>query len=96
MRLFQDKECSVPLETIDFGEVEVGSSTTLKLWLQNDSYALLRKIKVECSETSVKTTGPDALNPKEGGEVTLIWTPELDRRKGLHCDVKAEGVETYE
>lgn len=96
MRLFQDKECSVPLETVDFGEVEVGTSTTLKLWLQNDSYGVLHKIKVECSDPTVKTACPDALKPKEVGEVVLTWTPELDRRKGLHCDVKAEGVETYE
>ena len=96
MRLFQDSKCSVPLETVDFGEVEVGTSVTLKLWLQNDSNGILRKIKVESSEPTVKTTCPDALKPKEGAEVTLTWTPELGRRKGLHCDVKAEGVETYE
>jgi hypothetical protein len=86
----------VLLETVDFGEVEVGTSADLKLWLQNDSYALLRKIKVECDDPTVKISYPSVLKSNEVTEVSLVWTPELDRRKGLHCNVTVEGVEVYE
>lgn len=97
MKLFQDKDCRIEAKgAVAFGEVEVGMSGCVSLWLRNDSQGLLRKIKISCSDSDVAVKGPAVLKSGEVCEVLFTWSPPVELRKGLHADVKVEGEELYE
>lgn len=97
MKFFRDKGCKAEeKDVVTFGEVEVGTSGRVSLWLKNDSNGLLRKIKISCSDSDVAVKSPGGLNPGEVVEVVFTWTPPLELRRGLHADVKVEGEELYE
>ena len=97
MKLFQDKDCKVEAKgSVEFGEVQVGTSGHVPLWLKNDSQGLLRKIKILCSDKNVAVKHVDVLHPGEVCEVVFTWTPPLEMRKGLHADVAVEAEEIYE
>lgn len=97
LRLYKNVECTVEAEKdVQFGEVQVGTSGIVRLWLKNDSYGLLRKIKVNCSDENVKVQHPEVLKPKEVGEVVFTWSPPLEMRRGLHAEIAVSGEETYE
>lgn len=97
MKFFRDPKCREEAgESLDFGEVQVGASGRVCLWLRNDGQGLLRKIKVTVSDANVSVKGPDRLGPNEVAEVVFVWTPPLEMRKGLHCDVEVVGEEVYE
>lgn len=97
MKFFRDEDCKVEArEAVAFGEVEVGTSGRVSLWLKNDSAGLLRKIKVSCSDKDVAVKSPGVLKPGEVAEVVFTWTPPPELRKGLHADVAVEAEEIYE
>jgi len=97
MKLFKDKGCGVEAkDAVTFGEVQVGTSGCVSLWLRNDSHGLLRKIRVSCSDVDVAVKSPPDLKPGEAAEVVFTWTPPLELRRGLHADVAFEGEEVYE
>lgn len=97
MKLFTDKDCRVEAKDgVEFGEVQVGTSGRVCLWLRNDSAGLLRKIRVTCSDKDVAVKGPEKLRPGEAAEVVFTWTPPLEIRRGLHADVVVDGEEVYE
>jgi hypothetical protein len=97
MKLFKEKECRVEAkDALMFGEVQVGTSECVSLWLKNDSAGLLRKIRVSCSDPNIAVKSPDVLKPGEVVEVVFAWTPPLELRRGLHADVKVEAEEIYE
>jgi len=97
LKFFRDKDCRVEAkDAVAFGEVEVGTSGCVSLWLKNDSAGLLRKIRVSCSDVNVVVKSPGVLKPGEVAEVLFAWTPPVELRRGLHADVAVEGEEVYE
>lgn len=97
MKLFRDKACEFEAkDSVAFGEVQVGTSGCVSLWLRNDSQGLLRKIKVTCSDVDVGIKYLTTLRSGEVCEVVFTWTPPLELRRGLHADVVVEGEEIYE
>jgi hypothetical protein len=97
VKLFKDRDCRVEAkDAVTFGEVEVGTSGSVSLWLKNDSQGLLRKIRVSCSDPDVAVKSPGVLKPGEVCEVLFTWTPPVELRKGLHADVTVEAEEVYE
>ena len=86
-----DLSISVP----DFGEVEVGSSKTAVITIQNKSDLIAKEIKVNLEASDVELFGviPDMLSGGESFDLQLTWTPKVWNPDGLTGSIKASGVQ---
>ena len=95
MQFFKDKDCKVRAESLDFGEVQVGTSQSVKVFLKNDSQGELRKIQITVSDPNVKISASKNLKSSEIGEVEFVWVPQLEVKRGLKCGFEVTAEEVY-
>jgi len=95
MQFFKDKDCKMRAESLDFGEVQVGTSQSVKVFLKNDSQGELRKIEIVVSDPNVKVSASKSLKSGEIGEVEFTWIPQLEVKRGLKCGFEAKAEEVY-
>lgn len=84
------------IDVIDFGEVFVGDSKVVEVYLLNDNGTLLRIYDVEVDSPEVKVLSfPSELAGKEKGGVRLEYKPNIKIKKGLKAKLKIKAVEVW-
>lgn len=83
--LYEDKELTKPITTLDFGRVPVASKNIRVFYLANNSADWpISDIKLgEQKDNELKITYPQFLGPNESREVLIEWSPSFNRRKPL-------------
>lgn len=99
MKMFRDKELTKPIETIDFGMVEVGEIRDLTVFIHNDKKTLLTDIEFKLihppSETVKIVTSPTSIQPGKTESLSLRWQPSSKFKKALKVKLAILGKEVY-
>jgi len=93
LELFSDRSLTEQISEIKFERIDVGTETEMTLYLANQTEWSIENIKLEGeSDPEFQMIGvPNSLEPNEVIEITLTWTPSLDRRKVLDLGGFIEG-----
>jgi hypothetical protein len=72
------------VESVDFGETEVGTSKQIVITMKNNFNNIIRLSDISLSDPEVRILQfPDKLFPQEQKEMILIFEPNLFRRHPL-------------
>ena len=85
LELFSDRSLTDQISEIKFERIDVGTETEMTIYLANQTEWPIDNIRTERDDDSeLEIIGvPNSLEPNEVVDITLIWTPSLDRRKVL-------------
>lgn len=94
MKMFRDPELEEEISQIDFGEVEIGQSKEVTVYLLNERDTLLKNLNFSFKNTDVEVvTSPRTLSPRQISKLTVRWTPNLQIKKALKIDLVIRGEE---
>ena len=84
----------IETDTVDFGEVDIGTTKVMLLYIENATSALLRDIVIKIDDNSVKLVElPKEVQPNTIEPFKVSWTPKL--KKGLKTKIYGEAYEIY-
>jgi len=95
MKLYANKELTEEIMSIDFGEVELGSSKTVEIYAQNDSDHLLKELKFNVGENVEILESPKSILKQSTEIIKLKWTPNVALTRSLNVIIKVTGKEVY-
>ena len=85
---FYDRDGKKPFSVCDFIEVEVGTSKSIEVYLSNNTEFLLTNIIESMTDSDISIANmPNQLQPYEKRDITITFTPKLNRIEGLHSDI---------
>ena len=97
MQMFSDEELTIPIDSISFGRVNIGTSKEITVYILNESINNIDKLKFIPQNKEVTVSyAPRRIGKKDSAPVKLVWTPSLKIKKGLNVEVRVEGVMVYE
>ena len=89
---FSDAEASDEIEGIDLGEVWVGESAELTVYMRNDEPHYARDISLSVADPGLTVEGPDTMLPGEVVALKLRWATEPDAELSLRSAVEVRAV----
>ena len=99
MKIYADLELKNPLEKIHFGKVQVGETKELKIYLHNDSKAVLSNLVFDFptlpTTEVLEVRGPTTIQPGKVEPLLLKWKPSPKFKKALVVDLQIRGEEIY-
>lgn len=86
MNIFEDKQLTREVLTLDLGDGEVGIEKEYTFYVYNSEFNVeLLKIEFIIDSPEVKIVKqPESLKPREVKELVISWTPILIARIGLN------------
>jgi hypothetical protein len=94
IKIYKDAERIEEVTEISFGEVEVGDTQEMTLYVWNDSTAQVKDLVFTLSEPEVVIVeAPKVL--KSMGKLILSWSPSLELLKPLSITLTVSGKELY-
>jgi len=96
MKLYADKEMKKPIYFVPFGEVQIGASKEMVVFVHNESLNTIKDLEFFVHVPEVELlSGPRVLEGKGVESLTVKWTPSVTVKRGLNVDIDWEGVEVY-
>ena len=87
-------EDKIEIDTLDFGEVDIGTTKVIPLYIENATSALLKDISIEIDDSTVKLVElPKEVQPNTIEPFKVSWTPKLKR--GLKTKIRGSAYEIY-
>ncbi|GAI92606.1 unnamed protein product [marine sediment metagenome] len=74
---YSDREATVPIDTIDLGEVWDSDTTEGVIYMRNDEPHYAYEITINAREPEVTAEGPSELAPGEVAPLKVRWAPRL-------------------
>jgi len=89
LEIYDDKELKKKVETLDLGEIEVGTTVKKIYYIKNTTGGTITRLEFKIDSPYIKVVrAPKLLKPDEVGELELEIKPPLDIRKGLNTKVE--------
>ena len=97
MKIYNDKEMTQEVSTLDLGTAIAGQSKSYTFYIHNDLNVKVEDLKfsIENKEIII-TTAPTTLMGKTTAALDVTWTPSLTIKKALKTELKISGYELYE
>lgn len=89
---FKDAYAREPIVRVHFGEVWVGESKTIKIYLRNDEKWEVRDLLYKVDHPNVEVYGPDKLDSGEISDLTIHWECVEECEFSLKDDLEIEGT----
>jgi len=95
--MYKDKEAKQPIKFIQFGEVKVGKTQEVTVYIKNDTKRELVRLayKIKGSKKLVKdikiVSSPVNILPEAIVPLIFTWTPALDLKMGLKVQLEIKG-----
>ena len=87
LQAFENRECTIPLQPIDFGIPFVGTINEKIFYLKNtDVMWSIENITHTINDPNITVTLPERLAASEVQSATIFWKPSIDRRVGLDIE----------
>jgi hypothetical protein len=86
LAVYEDKECTKPVNKMDFGRLVLGEKYTFTWYMKNHSEQwIIQNIEMDQSLNTdeIKITHPEILLPNEVAQVDLTFKPSINRRDPL-------------
>jgi len=97
MKLYEDKDYTKEITSVDFGIVLAGDTKKVNYYLYNDTNANVVEIQPKLDNNEVKITKfPTELKAKQGSEVSFEWTASITIKKGLRTELSLKFFELYD
>lgn len=94
MKMYRDPELKEEISQIDFGEVEIGQSKEMTVYLLNERDTLLKNLNFSFKNKDVEVIeSPRALSPRQITKLVVRWTPNLQIKSALKIDLLVRGEE---
>jgi len=99
MKLFKDRSGKEEIKSIDFGEVEVGTTKTITIYLKNDSSNSIIKdivVKIDPKRNDLRIIqAPSELKNNEAKPIVIEWKPSLKLRSPLNAKLIINAKEVF-
>ena len=90
LMFYQDFARTKPMETFDFGEVDLGDTKDVTIYMYNYGEAELRKIRVTSKNKDIKVIAhPTQLVQGETKKLMIAWAPT---EKDLDAELEVTGI----
>lgn len=102
VKLYEDKDLSFMIETLDLKVVPAGESKRFTFWVLNDSEANIKDLQFDIlgengsqhPEVEI-IESPEELTPHAVGELIIEWSPSVTLKEGLKAQVEISGKELW-
>jgi hypothetical protein len=97
MKMYTDPELKNEMKSINFGIVDAGTCKDLKVYILNDSDAMLTNLKFQLPviEGLIIVDAPITIQSKQKAVLTLKWCPTMKFKQALVVTLGISGDEVY-